>query len=190
MRTRAGFVAIVMCVAAASSAQLVSAAPSQQQPLSAAVRSKIDTDVRALLNTAHAPAATIAIVRGGAIVYTRGYGLRDVAKSLPADARTRYEIGSITKQFTAAAILQLKEAGKIDLDATVATYVPSISHAKEITVRQLLTHTSGLPDYVGIPNFETLAAAPATFDELMSASPGCRSASRPARKLATPARIT
>jgi Beta-lactamase len=169
MRTRAGFVALLMCVAAAPPAQLVLAAPSQQQPpLSAAVRSKIDTDVRALLSAAHAQGATIAVVQGGAIVYTRGYGLRDVAKSLPADARTRYEIGSITKQFTAAAILQLKEAGKIDLDATVATYLPSVSHAKEITIRQLLTHTSGLPDYVGIQNFETLAATPATFDQLMS----------------------
>jgi D-alanyl-D-alanine carboxypeptidase len=169
MRAQAGFVAIAICVAATPPAQLVSAAPSQQQPiLSAAVRSKIDSDVRARLSAAHVPGATIAIVQGGAIVYTRGYGLRDVARSLPADARTRYEIGSITKQFTAAAILQLKEAGKLDLDVTIATYLPSVSHAKEITIRQLLTHTSGLRDYVDIPNFETVAATPATFDQLMS----------------------
>lgn len=169
MRTRAGFVALLMCVAAAPPARVVFAAPSQQQPtLSAAVRSKIDTDVRALLSAAHAPGATIAVVQGGATVYTRSYGLRDVAKSLPAGTRTRYEIGSITKQFTAAGILQLKEAGKIDLDAMVATYLPSLSHAKEMTIRQLLTHTSGLPDYVGIPNFETLAGTPATFEQLMS----------------------
>ncbi len=169
MRFQTGLVAILMCCTAAPPAQPVAAAPSQPvPPLRAAVRSKIDTDVRALLSAAHAQGATIAIVQGGAIVYTRGYGLRDVAKSLPADAHTRYEIGSITKQFTAAAILQLKEAGKIDLDATVATYLPSISHAKELTIRQLLTHTSGLEDYVDIPNFETLAGTPATFDQLMS----------------------
>ncbi len=169
MRLQASLVATLLWFAAAPSAQPVSAAPSQQAPpLNAAVQSKIDTDVRALLSAAHAPGATIAIVQGGAIVYTRGYGLRDVAKSLPADAHTRYEIGSITKQFTAAAILQLKEAGKMDLDATVATYLPSISHAREITIRQLLTQTSGLEDYVDIPNFETLAGTPATFDQLMS----------------------
>ena len=169
MRIQASLIAILIWCAAAPSAQPVRADPSQQAPpLKAAVQSKIDTDVQALLSAAHAAGATIAIVQGGAIVYTRGYGLRDVAKSLPADAHTRYEIGSITKQFTAAAILQLKEAGKIDLDATVATYLPSLSHAKEITVRQLLTHTSGLRDYVDIPNFETLAATPATFDQLMS----------------------
>jgi len=94
--------------------------------------------------------------------------LRDVARSLPANAQTHYEIGSITKQFTAAAILQCKETGKIDLDATLATYLPSISHAKEITIRQLLTHSSGLEDYVDIANFETLASTPATFDQLLS----------------------
>jgi len=169
MRIYAGLVGTLLWFAAAPVAQPVSADPSQQAPpLKAAVRSKIDADVKALLSAAHASGATIAIVQGGAIVYTRGYGLRDVAKLLPADASTRYEIGSITKQFTAAAILQLKESGKIDLDATVATYLPSVAHAKEITVRQLLTHTSGLEDFVGIPNFETLAATPATFDQVMS----------------------
>ena len=169
MRIRASLVATLIWFAAAPCVQPVSAAPSQQAPpLKAAVRSKIDADVRALLSAAHAQGATIAIAQGGVIVYTRGYGLREGARSLPADADTRYEIGSITKQFTAAAILQLKEAGKIDLDATVATYLPSISHAREITIRQLLTHTSGLEDYVDIPDFETLAVRPATFDQLMS----------------------
>jgi D-alanyl-D-alanine carboxypeptidase len=169
MRVQASVGAILIGFAVAPSAEPVSAAPSQPAPpLRAAVKSKIDTDVRALLGATHAQGATIAIVQGGVIVYTRGYGLRDVAKSLPADAHTRYEIGSITKQFTAAAILQLKEAGKVDLDATVAAYLPSIEHAREITIRQLLTHTSGLDDYVGIPNFETLAATPATFDQMMA----------------------
>ena len=148
MRIRGGLVATLIWFAAAPSAQPVSAAPPEPAPpLKAAVRSKIDSDVRALLSAAHAQGATIAIVQNGAIVYTRGYGLRDVAQSLPADTHTRYEIGSITKQFTAAAILQLKEAGKIDLNATVATYLQPFSHAKEITIRQLLTHTSGYQDY-------------------------------------------
>ena len=55
-----------------------------------------------------------------------------MATSLPADAHTRYEIGSITKQFTAAAIVQLTEAGKIDLDATVATYLPSVRMRRKL----------------------------------------------------------
>jgi len=143
--------------------------PSQEPPpIGSAARAKIDADIQAVLSASHTQAATIAIVEGEKIVYTRGYGLRDVAKSLPADARTRYEIGSITKQFTAAGILQLKEAGKVDLDASLATYLPKAPHAKEVTIRQLLTHTSGIADFVNDPNFDTLVGTPVTFDQLIS----------------------
>jgi D-alanyl-D-alanine carboxypeptidase len=167
----AGVVGVLIWVAAMPAAQLVSAAspaPEPAPPLTAAVRSKIDTDVRAALSAAHTQGATILIVRDDAVVFTRSYGLRDVERSSPADEHTRYEIGSITKQFTAAAILQLREAGKIDLDAPVATYLPFAPHAGEITVQQLLSHTSGLADYTDVPNLETLAATPATFDHVLS----------------------
>lgn len=146
-----------------------SAAVAQQAPpIGAVLQAKIDADVRTLLAATHAPGATVAIVEHGTLVYAHGYGLRDLATSLPADEHTRYEIGSITKQFTAAAIVQLTEAGKIDLDAKVATYLPSVPHAADVTVRNLLTQTSGLYDYVEIPNFDVLAASSTTFDRLMS----------------------
>jgi D-alanyl-D-alanine carboxypeptidase len=167
----AGVVGALICVAAMPLAQTVSAAsaaPEPAPPLTAAVQSKIDMDVRSALSASHTQGATIVIVRDGAVVFARSYGVRDVERSSPADEHTRYEIGSITKQFTAAAILQLKEAGKIELDAPVATYVPSAPHAREITVRQLLTHTSGLADYTDAPNFDMLAATPATFDRVLS----------------------
>ena len=167
----AGVVGVLIWVAAMPAAQPVSAAspaPEPAPPLTAALQSKIDTDVRAALSASHTQGATILIVRDDAVVFTRSYGLRDVERSSPADEHTRYEIGSITKQFTAAAILQLKEAGKIDLDAPVATYLPFAPHAGELTVRQLLTHTSGLADYTDAPNFDTLAATPATFDRVLS----------------------
>ena len=136
--------------------------------INAALKAKIDTDVARYLRTSNTPAATIAIVQDGTVVYARGYGERDLNPKLPADAQTHYEIGSITKQFTAAAILQLKEAGKVRLDAPVATYLPNVPHAKEITVRELLTHTSGLPDYISVRNAETLAGTPITFDQLIA----------------------
>ena len=142
---------------AAAALLLLSAAPALAQtpspspaPLDSATKAKIDRDVRAELQAAHAAAATIAIVEDGRIAYSAGYGMRDLARSLPADAQTRYEIGSITKQFTAAAIMQLREAGKIDLDAKLATYLPGAPHAGEITIRQLLTHTSGLHEYLDV----------------------------------------
>jgi CubicO group peptidase (beta-lactamase class C family) len=191
MRVWAGLAATLIWCVAAPPASLVSAAPVLPAPrLGADVRSKIDTDVQALLTAGHVDGATIAIVEGGAVVFARGYGLRDRAKRLPTDADTRYEIGSITKQFTAAAILQLKSAGKIDLDASVATYLPTVPHAAEITVRQLLTHTTGLDDYVDIPNFETLAGTPATFDDIMATISAKPLAFTPVRALHTRARTT
>jgi D-alanyl-D-alanine carboxypeptidase len=81
-------------------------------------------------------------------------------------SRRQVSLGSITKQFTAAAILQLQAAGKLSLDATVATYLPEAPHASEITLRQLLTHTSGLPDFLAAMSDER-ATQPATFAQLM-----------------------
>ena len=81
---------------------------------------------------------------------------------------TWYEIGSITKQFTAAAILQLQEAGKLSIDAKLATYLPDAPHANEVTLRQLLSHTSGLPEYLDGPDIEQVATKPATFDQLVA----------------------
>jgi len=169
MRIWIGFIATIVSFAVALPAPSRSAdsAP-YSSALDSKTRSKIDADVAALLSRNHTQGATIAIIRDGSTLYTRGYGLSDVARSLPASIHTQYEIGSITKQFTAAAILKCKEAGKISLDAKLATYLPSLPHAGEVTIRQLLTHSSGYEDYTDVPNFETLASTPATFNQLVS----------------------
>ena len=83
---------------------------------------------------------------------------------------TNYEIGSITKQFTAAAILQLQDAGKLKIDEKVSAYLPDVPHANEVTLRQLLTHTSGIPDYFGLKSDED-STKPTTFVELMRLIP-------------------
>ena len=115
----------------------------------------------------HGTATTIAVTQHGRVVYAGAYGLRDVKAKLPAGTGTQYEIGSITKQFAAAAVLQLKEAGKVNLDARLAAYLPNAPHAGEITIRQLLTQTSGLPEYFDGPDLESAAGAPTTFERLM-----------------------
>lgn len=140
----------------------------QQALLDTAETAKVDADVQAFLRGEHIEGATIAVVKAGSIVYERSFGLRDVAAGLSADAQTKYEAGSITKQFTAAAILQLKEAGAVNLDALLATYLPGIPHAKEVTIRQLLTNTSGLHEYMDQPKITTLVHTPTTFDALMA----------------------
>jgi CubicO group peptidase (beta-lactamase class C family) len=127
----------------------------------------IDRDIRTVLERTESPGATILVIRGGRRVYSRAFGLRDLEHRLPAGLDTHYEIGSITKQFTAAAILQLQAAGKLNIDAKVSTYLPDVPHAAEVTLRELLTHTSGLPDYFGLVSDEE-ATKPTTFEGLMN----------------------
>ena len=96
----------------------------------------------------------LAVGRRGHILYDHGFGFQDADKLKPIDSETHFEIGSITKQFTAAAILQLKEQGKLSLDDTLATYLPAFPHGTEISIRQLLNHTSGLADYFWVKGFD------------------------------------
>lgn len=137
-------------------------------PLDAGRARRIDADVRAILERTRAPGAAIAVVENNRVVYRKAYGLRDRERSLKADVDTLYEIGSITKQFTAAAILQLQEEGRLDIDDKLAKYLPDAPHAGEITLRQLLSHTSGLPEYLDGPDIEDVATKPATFAQLMA----------------------
>ena len=152
-----------------TSALSSTAAASAKTPLvpSARVQRQIDFDVRTVLRRREVPGAVVAVIREGRVVYVRAFGLRDRERGLAVGVNTPFEIGSITKQFTAAAILQLREAGKIDIDATVSTYLPDALHAAEVTVRQLLSHTSGLPDYLDGPNIDEEATKAVTFSQLM-----------------------
>ena len=117
--------------------------------LTAPVVAKLDAAVTAATSdaTGSAPAVSIAIVENGRIAYTRAAGLEDVAAGRKATTATRFRIGSITKMFTAVAVMQLVERGAMRLDATLATYLPNAPHAHEVTIRQLLMHTSGIPDF-------------------------------------------
>lgn len=144
------------------------AAPSAvvAQALAASAAQHIDADVQAILARTGTPSAVVAVVDNGRTVYRKAYGLRDHERKLAATVDTHYEIGSITKQFTAAAILQLQEAGKLNIDDKLSKYLPDAPHAGEVTLRQMLSHTSGLPEYLDGPDVETEATKPATFAQL------------------------
>jgi hypothetical protein len=90
------------------------------------------------------PGLSVAIVREGEVVYARGFGFRDVESSAPSTPRTSYCVGSVTKAFTAAAIMQLVERGLISLDDSVSKYSDAVRDP-EIKIHHLLTHTSGIP---------------------------------------------
>jgi CubicO group peptidase (beta-lactamase class C family) len=129
------------CVSAAGGA-------AQANPLSAAQVRQIDAIATRALSAQHISGIEVGIGRNGHVLYANGYGLRDRAQHLPVTAQTVFPIGSITKQFTAAAVMELVQRGKVDLNARVSRYVPNAPHGNEITVRELLNQTSGLPDYL------------------------------------------
>lgn len=115
--------------------------------LSADAVAKIDAAAVEVLRTTGVPGASIAIVRDGRTAYARAYGDARIEPKTPADAGMRYAIGSVSKQFTAAALLLLQEGGKLSLDDKVGKFLPELTRAHDITIRQLLTHTSGVQDY-------------------------------------------
>jgi CubicO group peptidase (beta-lactamase class C family) len=112
---------------------------------------KVDAVVEQSMKVQSVPGVSIAIARDGVIEYAKGYGYADTAEQKPVDPATYFEIGSITKQFTTAAIALLVRDGKLQFDQRVSTILPDAPHAAEITIRQLMTHTSGLPEFLANP---------------------------------------
>ncbi len=104
------------------------------------------------VSSQHMPGAAIGIVVDGALVFSKGFGVRDAATNAPVDADTVFRIASMTKSFTAIAILKLRDEGKLSLDDPVSKYVPELAAAKAtddapaITIRHLLSHSAGFPE--------------------------------------------
>lgn len=151
------FLLVLACMSAAVSA-----------PLDPRTAKAIDADVETIMQRIGTPGVTITVAQHGQIIYSHSYGLSDREKRTPATADTYYEIGSITKQFTAASILQLREAGKLHLDDKLSVYLPDAPHSAEVTLRQLLGQVSGMPEYLDAMDAAGTSTKPASFDQLMS----------------------
>jgi CubicO group peptidase (beta-lactamase class C family) len=125
--------------------------------LAAPISSKadqIDDYVATQMQRLHIPGVSLAIVRDGRVIKAQGYGFANLELKAPATKETVYEIGSNTKQFTAAAIMMLVEEGKIHLDDSITKYFPEAPEAwRGITIRHLLTHTSGIQNHVAVPHW-------------------------------------
>ncbi len=112
---------------------------------------------------------SVLVARDGQILLDRGYGLANREWSIPNDSATRFRLGSVSKQFTAVAIMLLNERGLVDLDAPVKTYLRDAPAAWDrMTVRHLLTHTAGLADYTRLEDFEAQKTLPTTAQALMA----------------------
>ena len=99
------------------------------------------------------PGAAILVAKDGKVILKKGYGLANINPDVPNGADRVFRIGSITKQFTSTAILQLVEKGKIDLQADITKYLPGFSTSgKTVTVEHLLNHTSGIKSYTSLPH--------------------------------------
>jgi CubicO group peptidase (beta-lactamase class C family) len=109
----------------------------------------------------------VLIARDGEVKYNRGFGVADPATGLPNGPGTRFRLGLLTEQFTAAAIMQLRDEGLLELDDAVSNYLPEFPPGNLITLEQLLDHTSGLPNYTDFPYFEVWKAEHHTTDDML-----------------------
>ncbi len=107
----------------------------------------IDMVAAQVLSRTESPSASIAVIKDGQIAYVQAYGDAQVTPRVAAVPTMRYAIGSVSKQFTAAAVLLLAEDGKLSLDEPISRWYPAVTAADRITLRQLLSHTSGIADY-------------------------------------------
>lgn len=128
--------------------------------------------IAAALAKSGAPSISVAVVGHGGVVYARAFGMASLSPARPADASTRYFVGSISKQFTAAAILLAAEDGSLSLDDRVSRYYPGLTRASEVSVRQLLSHTSGYEDFAPQDYLVPEWARPTTPDAVIRAWAG------------------
>lgn len=124
-----------------------SSAALAQAPDSATFAARVDSIATQVLRSTGAPSASVAVVQHGRIVYANAYGDARLDPRTPATPDLRYAIGSVSKQFTAAAIMELQQQGKLKLDDPVGKYIAGLTRGNEITIRQILSHTSGYSDF-------------------------------------------
>jgi D-alanyl-D-alanine carboxypeptidase len=116
----------------------------------AALVRRLDSLARSAVADGPLASVSIAVLRGRDTLLLRAYGMADLERPTPAVATSQYRLGSVTKSYTAAAILQQVERGRLSLDDTLGKFFPEYSEWKGIKVRQLLNHTSGIPDYTSV----------------------------------------
>lgn len=146
MRTLHYFQALLAVTLAAGCAH----APETTGPLRGEELARgVDGMAGPLISSGDVLGLSIAVVRNDSVLFARGYGHADLARTVPCDENTTYWIASVTKLFTAATLLRLAEEGRLDLDRSVLHYLPEIGNQWDsVTVRHTLNHTSGIPDFV------------------------------------------
>jgi D-alanyl-D-alanine carboxypeptidase len=140
----------------------------QQLPTPEAVAEFVDSAAPATLRDGPVAGVTVLVARGARVIVEKSYGYNDLENDVPASPRSVYEIASVTKQFTAAAIMRLVETGRLHLDDDVAPYFPRFPFGgRHVTVRQLLAHTSGVHNYIELPDRDAFLRLALSRDSLL-----------------------
>ncbi|MGB3187853.1 MAG: serine hydrolase domain-containing protein [Limnoraphis sp.] len=138
-----------------------------QNQTTSTLTTEIDTYLKAHDEIGGFSGAVI-VVKAGETVFIQGYGMASLEYQIPNNSQTRFRLASVTKQFTAAAILQLQDRGVLDVQMPVSTYLSDYPNGERITVHHLLTHTAGIPDLTSFPDSEQWMKLPTTLDKLIA----------------------
>ena len=146
----------------------VGVAPAAPARLAPAVEAKINATVQNDVAAGRVAGAAVAVLRGGKLVFAKGYGRANLELAAPVNAKTVFRIGSLTKQFTAAGVLLLAEQGKLKIDDKLSSYLPNFPRANEVTLRDLLDHTSGIHNFTESPVIDKISTSGATVEGLIA----------------------
>jgi CubicO group peptidase (beta-lactamase class C family) len=142
----------------------VAAEPTPQQ----SIATKIDAYLGRLVQD-NQFSGSVLVARRGQVLVSKGYGMANLEQSVPNTPQTKFRIGSVTKQFTAMAILLLQQQGKLKVQDHICTYIPQCPDAwQEITIHHLLTHTSGIRNFIDMPTYQKVKTLPSTPIQTMA----------------------
>jgi CubicO group peptidase (beta-lactamase class C family) len=134
----------------------------------------IDAYVAAQVREQGYPGLSLTILRDGKVVLARGYGRRSLPDGPPVEPETPFAVGSVTKQFTCASVLLLAEEGKLSVEDPVTKYYPKLARADQVTLHDLMSHTSGYPDFYPLDFVDRRLREPVLGDELVATYAGSK----------------
>ena len=159
----AAWIGLCLLVASSVSAQNAPASPPTDQQITAKAEEYVNAAVKV-----DGFGGSILIARNGKPVISKGYGMANIELNVLNTPQTVFRLGSVTKQFTAMVIMMLQERGKLSVSDPICKYLPDCPAAwKPITVKNLLTHTSGIPNYTSFPGFAKTAVLPTLPAEMI-----------------------
>ena len=162
------FLMIVACLLALPGAPGAQTATAPAPPSEAVVAQRVDEYMPAEMRV-NGFSGTILLARKGAAIVAKGYGQANAEWDIPNTPRTKFRLGSITKQFTSMAVMQLQQQGKLKVQDPICQYLTPCPDAwKAITLHHLLTHTSGIPSYTNSPSYMASMMMPKTVDQMVA----------------------